>query len=315
MRFDGISVVVPVYNSENTLVPLVTRLKSTLDSYAETFEIILVNDGSIDNSWDVVGRLVESHEFVKGLNMMRNYGQHNALLAGIREAKYEITVTLDDDLQHPPEEVPKLLQKLTEGHDVVYGTPKAEQHGLWRDLASQITKIAFWTVMTIETVRNVSDFRAFRTRLRDAFSDYHGPTPFIDVLLSWGTKRFAAISVDHAPRQAGRSNYSFGKLVVYAINMATGFSTVPLRMASFLGFGFTLFGLGVLTFVICEQLFVGTPVPGFPFLASLICILSGVQLFTLGIFGEYLARMHLRLMAYPTYVISEKKEHTVDCSS
>jgi len=307
VRFDGISVIVPVYNSQETLRPLVTRLKSTLQPCTDVFEIILINDGSLDNSWQVVGELVDTYEFVKGLNLMRNYGQHNALLAGIHMAQYDVVVTIDDDLQHPPEEIPNLLEKLNEGYDVVYGTPQTEQHGLWRNLASQITKMALRSVMNVEIARNVSAFRVFRTDLRDSFSNYHGTHPSIDVLLTWGTKRFAVVPVEHLAREEGTSNYTFFKLVTHAINMATGFSTLPLRIASILGFAFTLFGFFVLVYVIGRYLISGTPVAGFSFLASIIAIFSGVQLFSLGVIGEYLARMHLRLMDQPSYVIREKK--------
>jgi undecaprenyl-phosphate 4-deoxy-4-formamido-L-arabinose transferase len=309
VRFDGISVVVPVYNSQDTLKPFVARLKSTLEHCTDVFEVILINDGSQDNSWQVIKELVDSYEFAKGLDLMRNYGQHNALLAGIREVKYDIIITIDDDLQHPPEEVLKLLEKLNEGYDVVYGTPQIEQHGLWRDVASQITKMTLRSVMNVEIARNVSAFRVFRTCLRDSFSDYRAPHPSIDVLLTWGTKRFAAVPVKHMPRQEGTSNYTFLKLITHAINMLTGFSILPLRIASFLGFAFTLFGFFVLVYVVGRYLISGTPVPGFSFLASVIVIFAGVQLFALGIIGEYLAKMHLRLMDRPSYAIREKKKH------
>jgi undecaprenyl-phosphate 4-deoxy-4-formamido-L-arabinose transferase len=307
-----VSVVVPVYNSQETLKPLVAGLKSTLEVCTDTFEVILINDGSMDHSWDVLEELVESNNFIKAMNLMRNYGQHNALLAGIRAAQYEITVTIDDDLQHPPEEIPKLLEKLSEGYDVVYGTPQTEQHGIYRNLASQITKIALQSVMKVKTARDVSAFRAFRTHLRKGFSNYCGTHPSIDVLLTWSTKRFAAIPVKHTLRQGGISNYTFAKLVTHAINMVTGFSTLPLRIASILGFVFTIFGFFILMYVIGKYLIYGTPVAGFPFLASIIAIFSGVQLFSLGIIGEYLARMHSRLMDRPSYAIRERKKHARD---
>jgi len=239
---------------------------------------------------------------------MRNYGQHNALLAGIRLARCPIIVTVDDDLQHPPQEIPKLLEKLDEGFDVVYGAPETAQHGLWRNLASQITKMALSSVINVKIARKVSAFRAFRTSLRDAFADYRGAHPSIDVLLSWGTNRFSSVSVRHQSREKGRSNYTFAKLVTHAINMITGFSTLPLRVASILGFTFTIFGLFVLLFVLIRYLIWGSPVAGFPFLASTIAIFSGVQLFAIGTIGEYLARMYIRLMDRPSYVIRERKE-------
>src|SRR5262249_43646512 len=143
----GVSVVVPVYNSSGTLRELIRRLEEVLRSVAEAYEVILVNDGSADASWNVVTELTLSYPWVLGINLMRNYGQHNALLCGIRSAAYEVVVTLDDDLQHPPEEIPKLLAKLDEGYDVAYGKPKKEQHSTWRWAASRITKIALQGVM------------------------------------------------------------------------------------------------------------------------------------------------------------------------
>jgi undecaprenyl-phosphate 4-deoxy-4-formamido-L-arabinose transferase len=177
---------------------------------------------------------------------MRNYGQHNALLCGIREAKHDVIITMDDDLQNPPEEIPKLLSKLAEGYDVVYGTPANEQHGLWRDLASQATKIALQGAMGAKTARKVNAFRAFRAKVRDAFGNYQSPFVSIDVLLTWGTTQFAAIQVKHEVRRIGRSNYTFRKLITHALNMITGFSTLPLQLASLMGFAFSFFGLGVL---------------------------------------------------------------------
>jgi glycosyltransferase involved in cell wall biosynthesis len=301
----GISVVVPVYNSQDMLVELVERLESVLSDLAHRSEVILVNDGSSDDSWQAVTRLAERYSWVRGLDLMRNYGQHNALLAGIRQAQYEVIVTMDDDLQSPPEEVPKIVAKLGEGFDVVYGTPQTEQHGLLRNLASQVTKLALQSAMGAETARNVSAFRAFRSQIRDAFADYKSPFVSIDVLLTWGTTRFVAIPVRHAPRLVGVSHYTVRKLLTHALNMMTGFSVVPLQLASLIGFGFTLFGLGVLVFVIGRYLIQGGSVPGFPFLASVIAIFSGAQLFALGIIGEYLARMHFRSMGRPDSVVRQ----------
>ncbi len=302
----AISVVVPVYNSQDTLVELVERLEAILSELTDRFEVILVDDGSRDKSWQAICELAARYERVRGLELMRNYGQHNALLAGIRQAEYEVIITLDDDLQNPPEEVPKLIKKLEEGYDVVYGTPEREQHGFWRDLASRVTKLALQSAMGAETARNVSAFRAFRTQVRTGFTEYRSPFVSIDVLLTWGTNRFAAVKVQHDPRRGGVSNYTFRKLVTHALNMMTGFSTWPLQVASLIGFGFTLFGMAVLAYVMGRYLIQGGSVPGFSFLASVIAIFSGAQLFALGIIGEYLARMHQRTMERPTYVTRRK---------
>jgi glycosyltransferase involved in cell wall biosynthesis len=296
-------VVVPVYNSEGTLRQLVERLEDTLGGTSGKLEIILVNDGSRDRSWDVISQLAQDHDCVRGVNLMRNYGQHNALLCGIRMAENEVIVTMDDDLQHPPEEIPKLLVKLEEGHDVVYGTPHDQQHGLWRNLSSRMTKLALQSAMGADNARKASAFRAFRTRLREAYSGYRSPSVSIDVLLTWGTTRFEAVPVRHDPRHVGVSNYDFRKLVNHAFDMMTGFTTWPLQLATVIGLTFAVFGMAVLAYVIVNYLIHRGSVPGFTFLAALIAIFSGAQLFTLGLIGEYLARMYKRTMDRPVYVV------------
>jgi len=300
-----ISVVIPVYRSEAILPELVRRLESVLVAIAENFELILVNDCSPDRSWDVISDMAGQYCWIRPINLMRNYGQHNALLCGIRAARYDVIVTMDDDLQHPPEEIPKLLQVLACGYDVVYGTPEREQHGVGRDFASWITKLALQNVMGAEVARRVSAFRVFRAEVTRAFAHYQGAFVSIDVLLTWGTNRFSLKSVRHDARKVGSSGYTFRKLVTHATNMMTGFSTLPLQFASLVGFLFTLFGVGVLVYVLGRYLVHGGSVPGFPFLASIIALFSGAQLFALGIMGEYLARMHFRMMDRPSYVVRQ----------
>jgi glycosyltransferase involved in cell wall biosynthesis len=308
----SISVVTPVYNGEASVAELCRRLAEVLPRISTQHEIILVNDGSPDRSWEMISELSSRSPVVRGLNLMRNYGQHNALLCGIRAAKYEVIVTMDDDLQHPPEEIPLLLGRLEEGFDVVYGPPKVEQHGFLRDLASKITKLALQSAIGAQVARNVGAFRAFRTQLRDAFANYHNPHVSVDVLLTWATTRFAAVRVRHDPRRAGASSYTFRKLLTHALNMVTGFSTFPLQLAGMLGFAFTLFGMVVLAYVIISYLIWARAVPGFAFLASIIVIFSGAQMFALGVIGEYLARMHFRMMDRPTYAVREETAQASD---
>lgn len=298
--------VVPAYNSELSLPELVRRLKPVLDAAATDYELILVDDGSRDSTWAVIEKLALDHDWVRGVHLMRNYGQHNAVLCGVRLARNELTVTMDDDLQHPPEEIPKLLEKLRPDKDVIYGPPEKETHGLWRDLASQVTKIALQSAMGAPIARKAGPFRLFRTSLREAFAGYDGPYVSIDVLLTWSTTRFDAVEVRHEPRTLGTSNYTLRKLVVHALNMVTGFSSWPLQMSSMIGFFFTVVGTLVLFYVVISFLIKGgSSVQGFTFTASLIAIFSGVQLFSLGIIGEYLARMHSRSMQHPTYAVRE----------
>jgi glycosyltransferase involved in cell wall biosynthesis len=297
-----LTVVIAVYNAEASLPELCRRLSEVLPRVATQYEIILVNDGSRDRSWEVISELSSQSPIVRGLCLMRNYGQHNALLCGIRTAKYEVIVTMDDDLQHPPEEIPRLLGRFHEGFDVVYGTPKTERHGLLRALASRITRLVLSTAIGSEIAKNVSAFRVFRTRLREAFADYQSPFVSIDVLLTWATTRFAAVTVPFQRRHSGSSNYTFTKLVRHALDMLTGFSTAPLQLASLIGFACTLFGIGVFFYVIGRYFLEGS-LPGFPFLAAIIAIFSGAELFALGVIGEYLARMHFRSMERPAYVV------------
>jgi undecaprenyl-phosphate 4-deoxy-4-formamido-L-arabinose transferase len=301
----SLSVVVPVYNSELSLPTLIERLQPVLGSVCAEHEVIFVNDASRDRSWQVIQSLCESRGWVHGIDLMRNYGQHNALLCGIRAARFDTIVTMDDDLQHPPEEIPKLLAKLAEGFDVVYGYPEHEQHGLLRDLASVMTKLALRKSMGAETARHLSAFRAFRTRAREAFADFHSPFVSIDVVLTWATTRFAAIQVRHDPRTTGVSNYTFGKLFTHAMNMMTGYSVLPLQLANLVGFFCTILGGVMLLFVVGHWLLFGTDFPGFTFLASSIALFSGAQLLALGIIGEYLARIHFRMMERPTYTVRE----------
>jgi undecaprenyl-phosphate 4-deoxy-4-formamido-L-arabinose transferase len=279
---------------------------------AREYELLLVNDGSRDQSWPIIRRLAAENSRVRGINLMRNYGQHNALLCGIRAARCETVVTMDDDLQHAPEDIPKLIAKLEEGFDVVYGTPEKEPHGLWRGLASKLTKFALQHVMGAKSARSVSAYRSLRTHLRVAFGRYQSPFVSLDVLLTWGTTRFAAITVPHHPRAAGKSNYTLRALIIHALTLMTGFSVWPLQVASAIGFGFTVFGILVFVYVVARFFVEGHSVPGFPFLASLIAIFSGAQMFALGIIGEYLARMHFRMMERPTYVVWESTDDQSD---
>jgi len=302
----ALSIVVPVYNSEASLELLTGRIETVLGTVYAPLELILVNDCSRDKSWEVIERLQAQHPWIRGIRLRRNFGQHNALLCGIRAARYPLIVTMDDDLQNPPEEVFRLIATLeAQDADVVYGTPQHQTHGLWRNLASAVTKLVLKHAMGADTARNVSAFRCFRTELRDAFAGYGSPYVSIDVLLTWATRRFTSVPVRNEPRSIGVSNYTIRKLIVHAMNMMTGFSTLPLQLASLAGFGFMLFGLAVLTWVLGRYLLQGSVVPGFAFLGSIVAIFSGTQLFALGVIGEYLARMHVRSMGEPSYVVKQ----------
>lgn len=298
------SVVIPVYRSEKTLDFLIERLGAVLPTLADEYEVVLVNDGSPDDSWGAIERLAKQSPWVRGVNLMRNYGQHNATLCGIRAARYEVIFVMDDDLQNPPEEMPKLLAKLNEGYDVVYGVSRKRQQAWYKSLISAFLKRAIAYIMGQQAVRDIGAFKAFRADLRNAFDTFNGPAVLVDVLLSWGTTRFASVTVEEAPRTVGKSNYNLSKLIRVFLLVLTSYTTAPLRFASILGFVFTLFGFFVFIYVLVTYFLYGS-VEGFPFLSSIIAIFSGVQLFALGIIGEYLARLFDRSSGRKTYAIRE----------
>ena len=303
MTRPALSVVVPVYNGARSLDELATRLEATLREHCERFELILVNDGSRDESWSKIQELAASKSWIRGIDLARNCGQHNALLCGIRAARCELIVTLDDDCQNPPEEIPKLLATLDETGDVVYGVPAKRAHGLYRNVGSYLLKYSLKVGMGVDKAPDLSAFRLMRTRLRDTFAGYSAPFVTLDVLLAWSTQRFQSVIVAHDERQHGRSNYTFLKLVGTALTAVTGYSTIPLRLASILGLAFTVFGGISLTWVLGAVFVYGRAVPGFAFQAAIVIIFSGIQLLLLGIFGEFLARIHMRSMDKPPYVV------------
>lgn len=218
-----ISIVVPVYNGEECLDELVRRVGDAFPRFVDRFEVVMVDDGSVDRSWAVIRRLADEYPWVRGVALAQNTGQHSALLAGVRAARYRIVVTMDEDLEHPPEETPKLLAELDRGADVVYGTPIERQHGVWREAAAVATKLAVGNALGGLSARSLSSFRAFHTHLRDAFAGFDEPAPFLDALLATSTRKFAAVAVHHAPRWAGRSTYTAAKLARHAIHLTTAF--------------------------------------------------------------------------------------------
>jgi len=298
----NLSIVVPVYRGAPYIESLVERLGKSLPEMAKKYEVILVNDGSPDTSWEIIERLSSKYKWVRGICLMRNYGQQNATLCGVRAAKNEVTVMMDQDLQHPPEDIPILLAELDNGYDVVYGAPRKLPNGFLRNLLTVNIKRILANAMGVPSVKNMSAFCAFRTHLRGAFENFQSPSPLVDVLLSWGTTRFTSVPVNIV--EAQRSNYNFAALVQLALLILVAYSTKPLRLASWIGFAMTLFGLGIFIYVLVIYFTAGS-LPGFPFLASIIALFSGAQLFALGIFGEYLALMFDRSMDRPAFVIRE----------
>lgn len=303
----AISVVVPTFRSPSTLQELVNRIVVSI-WFSNDSEIILVDDGNVDSTWDVIQEIVKFDNRIRGIRLSRNCGQHAAILAGLRQASNPMVVTLDDDLQNPPEEIPRLLAALCHGVDVVYGVPRIASQSAWRNLATKVSKHLMQMSLGYTQAKDISAFRAFRTRLRDSFEGELGPGVSLDALLNWATTRFDVVEVQHDGRRQGTSNYNFWKLLRFMLDTVTGFSTLPLKAATGLGLASITLSLGVLIWVLGRPLLTGESVPGFPFLAATIAIFSGTQLLVLGILGQYLGRIHFRVMNKPTYTIAERTD-------
>jgi glycosyltransferase involved in cell wall biosynthesis len=302
----GISVVVPVFNSAGFLSGLVKRIEAVVAELCTDFEVILVNDGSRDRSWEEICELSRQAPHVRGIHLMRNFGQHNAVLCGVRAARYSVIVTLDDDGQNPPEEIPKLIHRLSEGYDIVYALPENQSHSSWRNLSSRATKLVMRTLLGARIGAYASPFRAFHTRLRKAFAEHQNAHVAMDVLLEWGTARKAVVKVRHAAREHGRSNYTLGRLVAHTVNMIAGVGLLPVRLASVVGCLCATLGLILLGYGLFETRAGDLGAGAVPALAGFLAVLFGIQLFVLGMIGEYMARLHLSSLNKPAYVIAEE---------
>lgn len=272
------------------------------------FEILLVVDGSPDDTWEVASQLSNKYPETRAMRLARNYGQHNALIAGVRNARYEVVVTMDDDLQHPADQVPVLLAALTDDLDLVYGVPVEEEHGFFRSLASRLVKSTMASALDVHSARSISAFRAFRTFLRDGFEGLDGPHASVDVALSWSTTRIAEARVRMEDRAQGESNYSTSLLMKHALTMLTGYSTKPLRLVGYLGFLCALFGVLLFGLIIYKYAVGATTVAGFTTIASMVALFSGAQMLAIGVLGEYVGRLHSDSMGRPTYVVRERTD-------
>lgn len=298
-----VSVVVPCYRSARTLPSLVGRLDTALSEAAIGYEVLLVVDGSPDDTWEVAAGLAREHPEVRAIRLARNYGQHNATIAGVRAAKHEVIVTMDDDLQHPPEEIPRLLAALTDEVDLVYGHPREEEHGILRNLSSQLFKLGLSGPLGVRNARSLSAFRAFRAFLRSGLGDVTGPFVCIDVVLSWCTTRIQDVEVHMDERSEGRSGYTLRTLLRQAVNVVVAYSSAPLRFVSYLGLLVGGFGACLLGLFLWSYFTGRTSVAGFTSVASMIALFSSAQMLGIGILGEYLGWLHYGGMGRPTYVV------------
>ena len=298
-----LSVVIPVYNSADTLNSLLGRIANVIDSITQSYEVILVDDGSRDDSWTVIQALRRTYgAHLVAVQLMRNYGQHNALMCGLGISRGEYVLTMDDDLQNPPEEIPKLLAYIKQhGLDLVYGCPRAREHAAWRNIGSTLV-IHFYRTVFRNPV-TPTPFRIMRHQLARSVMFYDLNFTFLDGLLAWCTSRIGGVEVEHHPRSQGSSGYSLVKLLGMALNLYTNFSLIPLQIVSGLGFVTALSGFAVGLYYLIQFLASSIEVPGFASTIITILILGGTQLLALGVIGEYLGRLHLNVNRKPQYVI------------
>lgn len=299
----GISVIVPVFNGEESIGRLAERLAAS-DLQDTDWELIFVVDGSPDQSWEIVQTLAQRDHRIRGLDLYRNFGQANATLAGIRNAQFDVTVTMDDDLQHHPESIPAMVAMLQPGVDLVYGRPFADEHSLGRNMASRVTKASISRLSSSGSMlRDSSALRAFRTCLREGFHQTNDPNASIDVMLTWVTTRFVVCEVAMSQREQGASGYSLTALVRHARNLVTGATTAPLRFASWVGAWLTMLGLGYFSIQAAGRVFAGNPWSNADLLVSLVLVIGGVQLLSLGVIGEYLSRALASYIGKPPYLV------------
>jgi undecaprenyl-phosphate 4-deoxy-4-formamido-L-arabinose transferase len=300
----ALSIVIPVYNGAQSIDELVTALAGL--NVPGGHEIVLVNDCSPDDSLAVCRDLLARTRVPMTLvNLSRNYGEHNAVMAGLRHARGAHVITMDDDLQNPPSEVLRLLEYAqSSGKEVIYTRYASKEHASWRNLGSRFTNRVADELLDKPKGLYLSSFRCMSAFVAEQITAYDGPFPYVDGLILQVTQSIDSLEVQHLPRAHGRSNYTLRRLVRLWLNMFVNFSVMPLRLATAFGFALSLLGLAGTLWVVAEALLVETP-PGWASLSVAVLLLSGVQLTMLGLIGEYLGRLYLTANRKPQSVIKD----------
>jgi len=298
-----LSIVIPVYNAEKTIGELVEQLESQLQSRLG-FDIILVNDGSRDDSFKVLLGLSKKYDDLCVLNLSKNFGQHNATIAGLNYAKGEYAITMDDDLQHPVAEIFKLVGEIEKGYDVVYGAyPKHDD--LFRKAGSVVNDLMMDVMIGKPRGLKFSSFRIIRSFVVKEMIKYDAPYPYLDGLILRITRNIGTITVEHQERKTGSSNYTVKELLSLWLNGFLNFSILPLRLFAYIGIVFAIAGFLSAVLIMIRAIFFFVPVQGWASLIVSTLIFSGVQLLSLGMIGEYVGRIYLTQNRTPQYVIKE----------
>lgn len=306
-----LSILIPVYNGALTISRLVDSVIETLSTTANLHEIVLVNDGSHDNSHDIILEIIERYpSYITYIQLFRNFGEHNAVMCGLSHFTGDAVVIIDDDFQNPPSEILPLVTKLLDGYDVVYSYYEGKKHNWFRNLGSKFNDRVATVLLSKPSNLYLSSFKSMSAPLVRIIVSYSGPYPYIDGLILRSTTRIGKQLVEHAKREEGRSGYTIGKLLSLWLNMFTGFSVIPLRIATYLGFFFSLVSVFLILFFTYVRLsgsvFIQNEIPpGWASTVILITFFTGLQLSILGILGEYIGRVLLTINKSPQYLIRD----------
>ncbi|MEN5374773.1 glycosyltransferase family 2 protein [Stenotrophomonas hibiscicola] len=303
-----ISVVIPVYGSASILPTLVQKLEQSLRGVAgaDGFEAVLVHDHGPDNSWEVLKALAADRPWLKGINLRRNAGQHNAVMAGFAHARGRYIITMDDDLQHDPNDIPRIVEALEAGADLVYVRFEARQHALWKRLGSRFNDWVASRLLNKPTGLYLSPFRGIRREVCQTALGYRGPFVYVDGLLLQSTSNFTSITARHHLRQDGKSGYSLRKSIALWMQMATSFSIVPLRFVSLAGIAASGAAFLFALIVVARKLMNPDLAVGWSSLIVAILFMGGLQLLALGAIGEYTGRILLNVNNRPQFVVGER---------
>ncbi|WP_221032927.1 glycosyltransferase family 2 protein [Actomonas aquatica] len=300
-----LSIVVPVYRSESILPKLVAVVATEMKALGleGQFELILVNDASPDNSWDVILELATANPWVKGVGLRRNFGQHNATMAGLNLSSGCYVVIMDDDLQHPPSAIAELLSALKEGYDVCYTNYRNRKHALWKKVGSRFNDWVATRLLSKPTGLYLSSFKAMRREVVNEIVRYDGPYPYIDGLILDVTRSIATIDIEHQERESGAGNYNLINSVSLWLKMATSFSVFPLRVVSFLGITLSFLSMLMLVAVVVGKLMYPDIQAGWASVVTTILFIGGIQTLCLGMIGEYMGRTYLKLNKKPQFSV------------
>lgn len=288
-----LSVVIPVFNSEEGLQNLIKELIANLEINYKNFEIILVDDNSCDNSWKVLNDLCSKHDFIKGIQLRKNVGQHNAIFAGLKYAEGDFIITMDDDGQNPPEGIRHLVDEVKKGFDASYAKYIIKRHNLLRRLGSFINNIVASFLFNKPMKLILTSYRCFNQDINKELLKNKSTSVYLDGLIFSITKNISNVVVEHKHRLLGKSNYTFFKLFTLWTQMATGFSILPLRISSLLGILFSVSSfLITIWFVFIRSVPSDIPV-GWTSLIVVVIFFGGIQLLALGLIGEYIGRTYL----------------------